>query len=154
MEPMKIVKYLKQSPVFTLNSVYESIIPRLNKKLRTEQLNFVQGLVLTALFFEDRNDVTPTYLANTFQTSRGNMSHILSELEYRGYIRRVVNELDARGFKIELRPEGKKKALSLVKFYDRIQEYFEKKIGIQNCKCTIDGLSKMAHFFAEFFDGN
>lgn len=151
---MKIEKYLKQSPVFALNSVYESIIPKLNKKMRTNHLNLIQGLVLTALLFEDRNDVNPTHLAETFRTSRGNISHILSELEYRGYIRRVVNERDARGFMIELRPEGKKKALSLVKFYDRIQEFFETRIGIQNCKFTIDGLSKMAEVFTEFLDKN
>ena len=147
---MKIKKYLQQSPIFALNAAYESVIPKLNKMMKADQLNLLQGLVLTALLFEENSDVNPSNLANVFQTSRGNMSHILSELEYRSYIKRVVNESDARGFKIELRTEGKKKALSLVKFFDKLQDLFEKNLGPQNCQKTADGLLTISKVFNAF----
>lgn len=147
---MKIKKYLEQSPIFTLNAVYENVIPKLNKRMKADQLNLLQGLVLTSLVFEDKIEVNPSNLAEVFQTSRANMSHILSELEYRGYVKRVVNEKDARGFKIELKADGKKKALSLIKFFDQLQDSFEKKLGVQNCQKTVTGLNEISKIFTDF----
>lgn len=147
---MKIKKYLQQSPLFALNSAYEAIIPKVNKKMKSDQLNMLQGLVLTALLFENRADITPSYLAKVFQTSRGNMSHILSELEYRSYIKRVVDGKDARSFKIELKADGKKKALTLIKFYDRLQQLFEENLGLQSCQKTVDGLYMISEVFNKF----
>lgn len=149
---MKIKKYLQQSPIFALNLAYEAVIPKLNKRMKSDQLNLLQGLVLTALLFEERSDLNPSYLAEIFQTSRGNMSHILSELEYRGYVRRLVNEKDARGFTIELKAEGKKKALALIKFYDRLQTVFEKHLGLQNCQKTVDSLHSVPEIFRTFIE--
>lgn len=68
------------------------------------------------------------------------MSHILSALEYHGYVKRVVNENDARGFKIELKPDGRKKALAMIKFFDRLQNQFEKKLGVSNCERIVTGI--------------
>lgn len=144
---MKIKKYLQQSPVFALNYAYENMIPKINKQMKTDHLNLLQGLVLTALFFEGRDDVNPSYLAEVFQTSRGNMSHILSDLEYKGFVKRVVSEKDARGFRIELKAEGRKKALSLIKFYDRLQNLFEKNLGQNYCQKTVEGIHKISDVF-------
>lgn len=144
---MKIKRYLQQSPIFALNAAYEAIIPKLNKQMKSDQLNLLQGLVLTALFFEERTDINPSQLAEIFQTSRGNMSHILSDLEYRGYIKRVVNDKDARKFKIELKADGKKKALVIIKFYDRLQDLFEKNLGVNICQKTVDGIHAMTDIF-------
>jgi DNA-binding MarR family transcriptional regulator len=141
---MKIKKYLEQSPVFAINAAYEAMIPQINKKLKKDDLNLLQGLVLTALFFEDRKDITPSQLADLFETSRGNMSHILSHLEYKGWIRRVVNGKDARQFQIELKAEGRKKAVSLIRFYDRLQSLFEKELGVAVCQKVVDGMKAMA----------
>jgi DNA-binding MarR family transcriptional regulator len=147
---MKIKKYLELSPVFALNAVYENVIPKINKKLKSDQLNLLQALLLTALLFETEKEVTPSQLAEVFQTSRGNISHIISELEYRGWVKRVVNSKDARGFKIELKPEGKRKALTLIKFFDRLQDLFEKKMGIQNCRYTIAGIFQISEVYKVF----
>jgi DNA-binding MarR family transcriptional regulator len=133
---MKISKYLQQSPVFAINSAYEAIIPNLNNRLKKEGVNLLQGLVLTALFFEGSSDLTPSTLANQFKTSRGNMSHIISHLEYKGWVRRNLDPQDARKFYIELKPEGRRKALSLIKIYDSIQEHFEKELGASVCQKT------------------
>lgn len=133
---MKISKYLEQSPVFAINAAYEVLIPTLNKRLRKEEVNLLQGLVLTALFFEESSNLTPSTLASIFKTTRGNMSHILSHLEYKAWVKRKVDPLDARKFYIELRPEGRRKALSLIKIYDQIQSRFEEELGLAQCQKT------------------
>jgi DNA-binding MarR family transcriptional regulator len=144
---MKIKKYLEQSPVFAINATYESMIPQINRQLRAEGLNLLQGLVLTALFFEESKAVTPSRLAMLFQTSRGNMSHILSHLESKGWVKRVVHDKDARQFHLELKADGRKKALSLIRFYDRLQGLFEKELGIQTCHKIVDGLNSLSTAF-------
>lgn len=141
---MKISKYLEQSPVFAINSAYEAVIPSLNRRLKNEEVNLLQGLVLTALFFEGRSDITPSMLAQQFKTSRGNMSHILSHLEYKGWVKRVLDPKDARKFYIELKPDGKKKALSLIKIYDRIQNLFEKELGLKSCQQAASMILRIA----------
>lgn len=144
---MKIQKYLSQSPIFALNAAYEAIIPKINRELKNEKLNLLQGLVLTALFFEGKDDISPSQLAQIFQTSRGNMSHILSDLECRGFVKRVVSETDARQFKIILKTEGRKQAMALIRYYDRIQGLFEKELGAVHCQKAVDGLFALQQTF-------
>jgi DNA-binding MarR family transcriptional regulator len=139
--PMKIEKYLKHSPAFALNSAYETIIPSLNKSLKREGVNLLQGLVLTALFFEGNNDVSPSQLSTQFKTSKGNISHILSHLESQGWIKRSVDPEDARKFVLEIKAEGKKKALILIKIYDRLQSHFEKVFSESCCVEMVNTLS-------------
>lgn len=148
---MKIKKYLQQSPIFAINAAYETLIPKINKQLKQDNLNLLQGLVLTALFFEEKQAVTPSQLAEIFQTTRGNVSHMLSHLEYHGYVKRVLDSKDARRFHIELKSEGRKKALNLIRFYDRLQSVFEKELGESACQKTVDGVLLMSTLFKEKF---
>ncbi len=145
---MKIKKYLEQSPIFAINAAYHAVIPKINARLSAERLNLLQGLVLTAILFEDDGEVAPSQLAAIFQSSRGNISHILSDLEYKGYVKRIVNNQDARGFKIELKADGRRKALSLIKFFDQIQDAFEKELGSQNCQKTVNGIYSLITTFS------
>ena len=46
-----------------------------------DNLNFLEGLVLAAMFFEAPRPVRPSQLAETFATTRGNVSHCVSSLE-------------------------------------------------------------------------
>ncbi len=131
---MKLRRYLEESPIYALNNAYEVLLSHINKVLKKEDVNFLQGLVLTALFFEEGKALTPSKLAEQFQTSRGNMSHIISHLEYKGFVKRVLNEADARQFHIELKPGGKKKALVLIKYFDKLQGAFEKALGAKACQ--------------------
>lgn len=146
---MKIKKYLSQSPVFAINSSYELIIPKINKHLKKEKLNLLQGLVLTSLFFEERTEISPSTLAEVFKTSRGNISHIISELESQGLVKRVVSSTDARKFKIELKNDGRKKALNLIKFFDRLQNILEEKIGMNTCKNIVSGVFQITMHIEE-----
>ena len=51
-----------------LKILYESVITDLNRKLKSEGVNLMQGLVLTALLFEDSETTTPSQIAEIFQT--------------------------------------------------------------------------------------
>lgn len=145
---MKIQKYLKQSPIFAINCTYEVLIPKINKQLKSEKINLLQGLVLTALFFEsDGEKITPKQLAEIFQTSPGNISHIISALEYNGYVKRKLSSTDARKYYIELRPEGRRKAISLIKYFDGIQAGLELSFGAVGCQRLAESIHQMGLAF-------
>lgn len=147
---MKMNRYLAESPAFAINLAYENVISSINKSLKIEGLNLMQGLVLTAIFFEGDALLTPSVLAQNFQTSRGNISHIISHLEYKGLVKRLVSEKDARKFNIELRPSGKKKAISLIKYFDELQNTFEKKLGLKFCQQTTAGIHEFKRTYEKF----
>lgn len=68
------------------------------------------------------------------------MSHCLSHLEYQGWIKRQVKSTDARSFQIVLKPEGKKKALGLIKYFDAVQNNLEKNFTASSVKKLCDSL--------------
>ena len=148
---MKIEVYLKASPVVSLNAVYESVITDFNRKLKAEGVNLTQGLILTALFFENSETVTPSLLAETFQTSRANISHSISHLEANGWVRRAVDPDDARKMHIQLKPEGRKLATRLVKKYDEIQNEIEKQMGSSKSRRVVDGLLELNAVYARVY---
>ncbi len=137
---MKIKAYLNESPVFVVNALYESVIADVNRQLRDDDVNLLQGLILTALLFEDHASVTPSKLAEVFSTSRGNISHAVSHLESERLLKRRVDESDARRFHLVLTPEGKKAAQRLIKFFDSLQGKIETALGITECRRIVTGL--------------
>lgn len=135
---MKIEKYLKASPYFVLNAVSERVNARLAEVFKSEGLSFMQGLVLTALFFEDGRSIKPSELAEILRTTRGNISHCISRLEEKGFTKRTVDTDDARAFQIGLRADGRRKALELIKLFNRLQDEAEKKVGEGACRMLIE----------------
>jgi len=140
---MKIQSYIQESPLFALNTAYEQLVVQVNLELKQEQVNLLQGLILTAIFFETEQSVNPALLAQTFQTSRSNISHCVSHLEYLGFLKRTVNGQDARGFFLTLTPLGRKKALMLIKYFDGIQNLFESKVSTSRLAKTIAGIGEL-----------
>jgi DNA-binding MarR family transcriptional regulator len=98
--------------------------------LRDEGLTFFESLVLAAIFFEKKGSVKPSYLAETFQTTRGNVSHCISSLEVKGLVRRKIDAEDARALQIVLQPVGRKRAVRVVGILDRMQRHFEESVGV------------------------
>ena len=85
---MRIDAFLHESPMFAINRAarrFESLAAR---ELDAESLNFLEGLVLAAMFFEAPGRVMPSQLAATFATTRGNVSHCVSSLEAKGLLQR------------------------------------------------------------------
>lgn len=148
---MKIEEYLRASPVFTLNLVFDRVVNGVNQKLNAERVNLLQGLILTALVFEENSRISPSELARVFQTSRANISHAISDLEYKGLVSRSLSKEDARKFFIGVKPEGRKTAYRLIKFFDRLQDTFESKLGATQCKKAMETLHSLAEIFQREF---
>jgi DNA-binding MarR family transcriptional regulator len=95
----------------------------------TDGLGFMEGLLLAAIFFEAPNPTKPSHLADTFATTRGNVSHVIASLEAKGLVQRKIDPSDARGYQLTLKPAGKKCALRVIAAFDKMQQGFEKKVG-------------------------
>ena len=81
---MRINAFLHESPMFAVSRAarrFEALAGRALGRRRSELL---EGLVLAALFFEAPGMVKPSQLAETFGTTRGNVSHCVSSLEAKG----------------------------------------------------------------------
>lgn len=92
-------------------------------------LGFMEGLLLAAIFFEAPRPIKPSHLAETFATTRGNVSHAISSLEAKGLVQRKIDPSDARGYLLALKPPGKRCALRVIAAFDRMQRGFEQKVG-------------------------
>jgi DNA-binding MarR family transcriptional regulator len=139
---MKIEKFLRESPLFAITKAARVLEANLNRALRDEQVSFLQGLVLAAIFFEDAASATPSQLAESFSISRSNVSHCLSLLEALGLVKRQVDLEDARVLRISIRPDGKRRALRLIRAFDALQNRLEQEIGTSQLQRT---LSDIAH---------
>ena len=138
---MRIEAFLRQSPIFQASRIARRMEASLNVILREEGLTFFEALVLAAIFFEKKDGIKPSDLADTFQTSRGNVSHCVSSLEAKGLVRRRIDPEDARSFRLVLQPVGKRRAARVVGVFDRMQTHFEKKVGVAKLTGMMEQMS-------------
>lgn len=122
---MRIESFLRQSPVFQISRSARRLDTLLTGILRDEGMTFFEALVLAAVFFEKKRGVKPSELAETFQTTRGNVSHCISSLEAKGLVRRRIDPEDARAFQLTLQPAGRKRAARVVGILDQMQSRIE-----------------------------
>jgi DNA-binding MarR family transcriptional regulator len=137
---MRIESFLRQSPIFQVSRVARRMEASLNLILRDEGLTFFEALVLTAIFFEKKGNIKPSYLAETFQTTRGNVSHCISSLEVKGLVRRRIDPDDARALQLVLQAAGRRRAVRVVGILDRMQRHFEEKVGVAKLDAMVGQL--------------
>jgi len=126
---MRINAFLDESPMFAVSRAARRFEVLAAHALAHDKLSFLEGLALAALFFEAPKLVKPSQLAETFGTTRGNVSHCLSSLEAKGLLQRRIDPEDARAYQLTLKPHGKKCALRVIAAFDRLQKEFESEIG-------------------------
>lgn len=97
--------------------------------LTDDGLGFLEGLALAAIFFEAPRPIKPSQLAETFGTTRGNVSHCISSLEAKGLLQRKIDPGDARAYQLALKPQGKRCAMRVIAAFDKLQKEFEMEIG-------------------------
>jgi DNA-binding MarR family transcriptional regulator len=137
---MRIEAFLKQSPVFQASRIARRMDASLNLLLQGEGVTAFEALVLAAIFFEKRGEIKPSALAETFQTTRGNVSHCISSLEAKGLVKRRIDAEDARALQLVLRPAGRKRAVRVVGILDRMQRHFEAKMGVTKLETMLEHL--------------
>jgi DNA-binding MarR family transcriptional regulator len=126
---MRIDAFLRESPMFAVNRAARRFEALAIEVLAGDGLGFLEGLALAAIFFEAPRPIKPSQLAETFGTTRGNVSHCISSLEAKGLLQRKIDPDDARAFLLTLRPQGKRCALRVIGAFDKLQKEFEEEIG-------------------------
>jgi DNA-binding MarR family transcriptional regulator len=126
---MRISAFLNESPMFAVSRAARRFEALAGRALAEDDLSFLEGLTLAALFFEAPKMVKPSHLAETFGTTRGNVSHCLSSLEGKGLLQRKIDPEDARAFLLALKPQGKRAAVRVIAALDKLQKGFEGEIG-------------------------
>jgi len=139
---MRIDSFLQQSPVFQTGRAARRMEASLNLILRDEDLTFFESLVLAAVFFEKKG-VKPSALAETFQTTRSNVSHCVSSLEAKGLVRRRIDPDDARALQLVLLPAGRKRAVRVAGILDRMQRQVEQTVGVTRLEAMMAQLNSV-----------
>lgn len=135
---MRIEAFLRESPMFTVKRAARYFDRLAAEAFSADDLGFMEGLLLAAIFFEAPRSINPSLLAETFATTRGNVSHAISSLEAKGLVQRRIDPADARGTLLALKPAGKKSALRVIAAFDRMQQKFEQKVGKTALKSALD----------------
>lgn len=135
---MRIEAFLRESPMFTVKRAARHFDRIAAEAFSPDDLGFMEGLLLAAIFFEAPRSIKPSLLAETFATTRGNVSHAISSLEAKGLVQRRIDPADARGTLLALKPAGKKSALRVIAAFDRMQQKFEQKVGKAALKNSLD----------------
>ena len=126
---MRIDAFLRESPMFAVNRAARRFESLTAQVLSADDLGFLEGLVLAAMFFEAPRPIKPSQLADTFGTTRGNVSHCVSSLEAKGLLQRRIDPEDARAYLLTLKPQGKRCAVRVIAAFDKLQKAFEDEIG-------------------------
>jgi DNA-binding MarR family transcriptional regulator len=140
---MRIDAFLQESPMFTINRAARRFDSLAAHALVSDGLGFLEGLVLAAIFFDEPECIRPSQLAETFGTTRGNVSHCISSLEAKGFLQRVIDPADARSYLLALKPQGKKCALRVIRAFDKLQAEFEKEVGKTALRDTLAVVRKL-----------
>lgn len=112
--------------------------------LEADDLNFLEALILSTLFFESPATVKPSQLAETFGTTRGNVSHSISSLEAKGLVLRKIDPDDARAYHLTLKPQGRKAAVRVIGALDKVQRAFEHKVGKEALQSALRVIRSLA----------
>ncbi|HVJ05247.1 MAG TPA: MarR family transcriptional regulator [Candidatus Saccharimonadales bacterium] len=144
---MRIDAFLHASPMFTINRAARRFDSLANRALASDGLNFLEGLMLAAIFFDEPLLAKPSQLAETFGTTRGNVSHCISSLEAKGFLQREIDPADARSYLLDLKPQGKRCALRVIRTFDKLQAEFENEIGKAKLSDALQTIRKLEALF-------
>ncbi|RYZ93062.1 MAG: MarR family transcriptional regulator [Proteobacteria bacterium] len=126
---MKIAKFLSLNMTAVIVMSGQEIERTFRKELASFKLSFIDGLVLTAVYFEEGHLSSPSELTKTFRQSKSNMSHIISRLQTQKLITRKSSPEDLRSLRVTLTTNGERVALKLIKIFDRLQSRIEDNNG-------------------------
>jgi DNA-binding MarR family transcriptional regulator len=145
---MRIDAFLQESPMFAVNRAARRFESLAGQTLAADRLNFLEGMTLAAIFFEAQRPVKPSQLAETFGTTRGNVSHCVSSLEAKGLLQRKIDPEDARAYQLTLKPQGKKCAVRVIGVFDKLQREFEREVGKTALSAILKDLHKLEELCA------
>ena len=108
-------------------------------------INYVEALILSSLIFEnEKENIGPTRLANVLGIKKARSSQALTRLQKMGYVRRELSMSDSRRFQIVLQPLGRKRAMIVVKMFNKMEENLEDILGSTKATSIQKELRKLA----------
>jgi DNA-binding MarR family transcriptional regulator len=153
---VRIHAFLSQSPVVQTIRMARRMESAVNQLLRGQGVTLFESLVLSAILFEKAGEIQPSRLAETFQTTRGNISHCISSLEAKGLVRRKMDVEDARALRLVLLPAGRRRAVRVAGVLDGMQRRFEDKFGaakLQGMIAQMSAVEEVCRSLARAADG-
>ncbi|AUN97084.1 MarR family transcriptional regulator [Bacteriovorax stolpii] len=144
MKKPKLDKFINESATISLISNGMRLQKELNLGLKDFGLNLNQSLILLAIFFEPEKTIRFNDLSEIIPTTKGNISHCTSFLEENKFITRQMVDNDLRGYSYSLTPKGSKLCLSLIKFFDAIENNCDKKFSQAKIKDFIGMAEELA----------
>jgi DNA-binding MarR family transcriptional regulator len=143
---MKIDKFMASSPAFAVLRVARLLETSISGALKDFQLNSTQAGVLLSLFFEQRH-VRPGELHRALDVTPSNLSHAVTALERKRWLRRNPILGDARGYGLELTERGKRVTASLVRYFDRMQALTERRLTEHGAARLVTGLEEIREIY-------
>jgi DNA-binding MarR family transcriptional regulator len=147
-QSMKIKSFTQQSPLFTVYSCHNAIQAFYAKSLKSYNVNFVQAMILLTIYFEGNSKITPSLLVNNLGISKSSVSQALSILEEDGWLKRKIDQNDARSLSLILTNEGHSRASDLISVFHGIEKTFEKKLGKSQIKNLCDSLNEIGEILS------
>nr|BDT27116.1 MarR family winged helix-turn-helix transcriptional regulator [Bacteriovorax sp. HI3] len=144
MKKPKLDKFITESATISLISNGMRLQKELNLALKDFGLNLNQSLILLAIFFEPEKTIRFNELSEIIPTTKGNISHCTSFLEEKKLITRQLVDNDLRGYSYSLTAKGSKLSLSLIKFFDGIENDCDKKFSQTKIKDFIGMAEELA----------
>lgn len=142
---MKIKNFVEKSIVSSLYMVTASFQNSLEVELSELGINYVEALILSSLIFEnEKENIGPTRLANVLGIKKARSSQALTRLQKMGYVRRELSMSDSRRFQIVLQPLGRKRAMIVVKMFNKMEENLENILGSTKATSIQKELRKLA----------
>lgn len=140
---LKLEKFVNESPTISLITNGLRLQKKLNSGLSEYELTLNQALILLSIFFEPEKVIRSSELQSLIPSTKGNISHCTSHLEHKKLITRKMLPDDLRGFEFHLSSKGQKLCLSLIKYFDDIENASDKQFSAQERKEFISMASQL-----------
>lgn len=141
---MKIIRFLKQSPDYQLHLAGKRAARSLNQELTPFDLTMTQSLILVALYFEKDRHASFEGLAQALEMTKGGLSQHLSELEARGWVKRISQKSDRRSSQVSLKAAGEALCVYLIRIFDGHQRKLEVQFGEKKLKKFLLTLNELS----------
>ncbi|MES2770239.1 MAG: hypothetical protein V4596_13935 [Bdellovibrionota bacterium] len=122
---MKITAFRKKSYFFRIIVLSRELEAPLVSDLRKFKLSVAESLSLIALYSEDENEIRLGDISKIFGYQKSLISHAISKLETEGLLKRSINLIDKRRYKLIITEKGKKIVPKLVSIFNKHDDRFE-----------------------------
>lgn len=104
------------------HNMFKSIVER-NEIFQKSALTRTEYMILNFVFLQ-KQLICMKDVQERFNFNRSTCSELLTSLENKGFVEKLINEYDTRIKYIKIKPQGKKEYLKIVKQFEQIDAEF------------------------------